>query len=919
MLDSGTRLGIYEVVAPLGAGGMGEVYRARDTRLNRAVAIKILPSAFVGDPDRIARFEREAQLLAAVNHPHIAAIYGLEQSNSLQFLVLELVDGATLAERLTALGGRPLGVDEALAIARQIADALQAAHDKGIVHRDLKPANIAITSEGQVKVLDFGLAKLDPVGPEPSVAGLPHSPTLTFAATQAGMILGTAAYMSPEQARGKTTDKRTDVWAFACVLYEMLTGRRAFDGDDATETIAAIVRGEPDWSALPASLPPEVTVLLRRSLEKDRQLRVADISTARFLLAERIAPSAALPKSAPPRFTTRQVAAFAVAAIAASLLAAAGGWVLSRRTFSPAPRQTVRFSVALPPTQSTAPQPDRDVVISPDGTRIVYRIGRSQVDSTLAVRGLNDLDARVLSNIGNLRSPFISADSRWIGYYAGVSPSEFKKIPIDGGTPATICKVPAAPRGATWGPDGTIVFATADIETGLFSVSADGGDPKPLTTPDQEREGDHVFPSFLPGGTRVLYTILPKADGGPAQIAVLDLKSGARKTILTNARSAEWVPGGYLAYMVGIASVRLIRFDLDRLETNGDPVTIIDRVLPTASAAGNFSVSATGSLAYISGVVGNAIAAPRSLVWVDRQGREQPIGAPVRSYGSARLSPDGGRIAVDIRDQDADIWTWDMSRGGLTRITADPGADLSPVWTPDGRRLAWASTRNGATSPSIYWQSSDGTGTAERLSRPSAALFPTAFSPDGTRLVMFHNSSASAQDIGVLQIDRGPDGTVKESLPIPLIHSPAVEVTPDLSPDGRWIAYTSNESGRPEIYVRPFPDVNASRVSISTDGGSRPVFARNGRELFYLDADNLLTEVDVDTSGGLFRASRPRPILKKPYVAGSTNLGFDLRAYDVSADGQRFLMLKDETPTDRTSGPMSIVWVVNWSDELKAK
>ncbi|HJZ72362.1 MAG TPA: hypothetical protein VKE51_11525 [Vicinamibacterales bacterium] len=687
-----------------------------------------------------------------------------------------------------------------------------------------------------------------------------------------------------------------------------------------TETIAAIIRGEPDWSALPASLPAEVTVLLRRSLEKDRQLRVADISTARFLLAERIAPSAELPKSAPSRFTTRQVAAFAVAAPAALLLATASGWVLSRRTSSQAVRQTIRFSVALPPAQMAA-QSDRDVVISPDGTRIVYRIGRrTAADSTIAVRGINDLDARVLSNVDNIRWPFISADSRWIGYYAGlVAPTELRKIPIDGGTPETICKVPGAPRGATWGPDGTIVFATSDAEAGLFSVSANGGDPKVLTTPDREREGDHTFPSFLPGGTKVLYTIQPKFAGGPAQIAVLDLKSGARKTVLANARSAEWVPGGYLAYVVGVSTVRVIRFDLDRLETIGDAMTVIDRVLPSATAAGNFSVSATGSLAYISGELGSGSAAPRSLVWVDRQGREQPIGAPVRSYGSARLSPDGGRIAVDIRDQESDIWTWDLSRGGLTRITTDPGADFSPVWTPDGRRLAWTSIRSGATAPNIYWQPSDGTGIAERLSSAGAAQFPTAFSPDGTRLLMFHNSSASAQDIGILQIDRGPDGAAKGSPPIPLIHSPAVEVTPDLSPDGRWIAYTSNESGRPEIYVRPFPDVNASRLSISTDGGSRPVFARNGRELFYLSVDNLLTAVDVDTSGGIFRAGRPRQILKKPYVAGSTNLGLDLRAYDVSPDGQRFLMLKDEAPTDRTSGPMSIVWVVNWSDELKGK
>jgi len=888
---------------------MGEVYRATDTVLKRQVALKVLPTAVAGDPERVARFQREAEVLAALNHPNIAHIHGLERADAAIALVLELVEGPTLADRI---GQGPLAIDEALSIARQIADALECAHEAGVIHRDLKPANIKVREDGAVKVLDFGLAKLsESVGAAAGVPSMTQSPTITTPAmTAAGIILGTAAYMSPEQAKGKPADKRSDIWAFGCVLYEMLTGRRAFDGDDATETIAAIIRGEPDWSALPASLPAEVTLSLRRSLVKDRHLRLSDISIARFLLSERIAPSGELPQSASSRFTTRQVAGFATVATLAGMLFTAGGARIALRTSTP--RQTVRFSIALPPTQPMAPQSDRDVVISPDGTRIVYRIGRTQADSTLAVRGINDLDARILSNIGNLRSPFISADSRWIGYYAGgVAPSEFRKVPIEGGTPETICRVPSAPRGATWGPDGTIVFATADVESGLFSVSANGGDPKLLTTPDREREGDHVFPSFLPGGTKVLYTILPKFVGGLSQIAVLDLRSGARKTVLANARSAEWVAGGYLAYIVDVSTLRMIRFDLDRLETIGDAVTVVDHLLPSLTAAGNFSVSATGSLAYISGGLASGIAAPRSLVWVDRLGREQPIGAPINAYGSARLSPDGGRIAVDIRGRESDIWTWDLSRGGLTRITVDPGMDIGPVWTPDGKRLAWASTRRGATLPSIFWQSSDGTGTAERLSQPFAAQFPTAFSPDGTWLLFFHNSSPSDQDISVLR--------VRESALVRLLHSPAVEVTPDLTPDGRWMAYTSNESGRPEIYVRPFPNVNASRVSVSTDGGSRPVFARNGRELFYLDADNLLTEVDVDTSGGSFRASRPRQILKKPYVAGSTNLGLDLRAYDVSPDGQRFLMLKDETATDRTPEPMSIVWVVNWSDELRLR
>src|SRR4051812_1771727 len=471
MLVSGTRLGVYEIIAPLGAGGMGEVYRARDAKLQRDVAIKILPEFFVQDPERVARFEREAQLLAALNHPHIASIYGLEHTGTAQFLVMELVEGETLADKLHRVAAREsplrLPLEEALNIARQIAHGLQAAHDKGIVHRDLKPANIALTHDGQVKILDFGLAKQE--AGAAAGAGMSHSPTLTFAHTQAGVILGTAAYMSPEQAKGRIADKRSDIWAFGCVLFEMLAGRRAFDGEDVTDTIAAVVRGEPNWSALPAGVPAEVQLLLRRALLKDRSRRIGDISTAQFLLAERLMPAA--PSAAAGTPTARRAARIAVV-IAGAAAAALGGASIATRLAAPAPRPVVRFAMELPKGITGDIVADRDVVISPDGTHIVYRIGKSQAESHLAVRAINELEPRVLANAVNVRVPFVSPDSRWIGFY---SQSMLRKAPIDGGPAETICQHPGSPRGATWGSDGTIVFATSDAATGLLAVSAQGG------------------------------------------------------------------------------------------------------------------------------------------------------------------------------------------------------------------------------------------------------------------------------------------------------------------------------------------------------------------------------------------------------------------------------------------------------------
>ena len=535
-LESGSRLGPYEILAPLGAGGMGEVFRARDSKLGRDVALKILPTSFVQDPERVARFQREAQILASLNHPHIAAIYGLDESGGTSVLVLELVEGETLADKLRG-APRGLPVAEALAIARQIADALAAAHEKGIIHRDLKPANIKVTEDGRVKVLDFGLAKDvgTSSGSGAGPAGL--SPTLTLAATQAGVILGTAAYMSPEQAKGRSVDKRTDVWAFGCVVFEMLTGRRAFDGEDVTDTIAAIVRGEPDWSAFPGDTPDHIRLLVKRCLEKDRRTRVSDIGVARFVLTEAIASSPPAAPSAPAidvRSGRRAAIAASIGLAAGIAVTAAVVWGFARLA-PDRPPQTSRFAIVPPPSELLNLQGgDRVVAISPDGSRIVYR-GGSQSQPQLFVRTVDQLDAKPLAGAGDPRYPFISPDNKWIGFF---STGDLKKISMSGGPALTLCQINGAPRGATWAPDDTVIFATSNVETGLMRVAAGGGEPKVLTKPDHARgEADHLYPSALPDGKSLLFTI-GAAQSENYQIAVLDLKTVRWKIVL---RGATWI------------------------------------------------------------------------------------------------------------------------------------------------------------------------------------------------------------------------------------------------------------------------------------------------------------------------------------------------------------------------------------------
>ena len=903
-LTAGARLGPYEIVSALGAGGMGEVSRARDTKLNRDVAIKVLLPSVANDPDRLARFSREAQVLASLNHPNIAHIYGIEGAA----IVMELVEGEDLAQRI-ARG--PIPIDDALPIARQIAEALEAAHDLGVIHRDLKPANIKARSDGTVKVLDFGLAKaMDVPGSSPNVT---QSPTITTPAmTQAGMILGTAAYMSPEQARGKPVDKRADIWAFGVVLFEMLTGQRAFKGEEMSDVLAAVLRQDMDWGALPAATPPRLRWLLVRCLERDPRLRLRDIGEARVEIDKAIAGAredAAVPQtttSAAPR--GRAVVMASATFLAAIVVTALTTWLLTRPT--PVTLQPVRFALAPPAAQALAIQGfDRDLVLSADGTHLVYVAG---ADQQLMVRTIDALDAVPLRGITGARHPFFSPDGRWVGFF---TTTEIRKVAIAGGPAVTLCPIMGAPRGASWGTDDTIIFATADPNTGLLRVGAAGGPPAVLTTPDAARgEGDHLFPSVLPNGRAVLFTITSSSGGiETAQVAVRDLTTGHTTTLIRGGSQAEYVAPGYLVYAVA-GTLHAVRFDPDTLTVLSDPVPVVEAVMTLPTGAAEFSVSQTGALVYVLG--GATAGVARSLMWVTRQGHEEPLAAaPPRAYAYARLSPDGTRVALDIRDQQNDIWVGDLARQTLTRLTDVPALDQYPAWTADSRRVLFASSRTGYSN--LYGQAANTTGTVERLTTSPNAQFPLSVSPDGTWLVLREAGPTTGFDLRILRLDPstplGAGPSTPPGMPSrqtePLLQTPFNEDNGEISPDGHWLAYQSNESGRFEISVRPFPKVDAGHWTISTSGGTRPLWARNGTELFYLDGAGAMTRVPIQTAP-TFSAGTPTKMFDTRYFNGGSG-----RSYDVSPDGQRFLMIK---AAGSEQAP-SMVVVLNWLEELKAR
>ena len=881
-LTPNTKLGAYEILSALGAGGMGEVYRARDNKLGREVAIKVLPEEFTQHPQKLARFEREARLLAALNHPGIATLYGVEEAKGKPFLVMELVEGETLAERISR---GPLPVGEALTLSQQIAEALEAAHEKGVIHRDLKPANIKVDPEGRVKVLDFGLAKA--FAEEVPESELSQSPTLSRDATRAGVILGTAAYMSPEQAKGKTVDKRSDIFSFGIVLYEMLTGKKAFAGEDVSDVLAAIIKSEPDWSVLPKDLDSRLDALLRRCLRKDRKLRRHDIGDVRVEIDEIIAALAAAPK---PGSERRLIGTAVAAAVLLSGMVAVAVWSLKPEPARPLVR-VVATTPSFPPSVNSL---DVDVAVTPDGTHIVYPAildGQRQ----LVVRALDQLEAIPLAGLGTPRGPFISPDGNWVAYFDGTS--ALRKVSILGGPPVTVCEVLGGSRGGSWRPDDTIIFATAG-GSGLWRVPAGGGKPEELTTPDPE-QGNHLWPEILPGGEAVLFAITSGSVEN-AQIAVLSLVTGEIEVLVPGGSNPRYAPTGHIVYGVG-GTLRAVGFDVERLEVTSDPFPVLDDVITKASGAAAFGISGDGSLVYITG--DPQTGQTRTLVWVDREGKEEALAAEPRAYRYPRISPDGSQVALDMRDQELDIWIWDFTRETLRRLTFNPSNDLYPAWTPDSRRLAFSSARDG--NQNLFSKAADGTGTVERLTESENLQHAYFFSPDGKQLV-YRELHPREGDLVVLSLDG--DGSS-----VPLLATEFDELNAEISPDGRWLAYQSNASGQYEIFVRPFPNVDEGQLQISTASGTEPLWARDGSELFYLDPGGQLTAVSVRTDPSL-DFGNAEVVLEESYLSAAP--GATGRTYDVSPNGERFLRIKEGGAGEQTS-PAELILVLNWFDELK--
>jgi serine/threonine protein kinase len=905
----GKTLGHYEITSQLGKGGMGEVYQAKDLKLGRDVAVKVLPEEFAKDTDRVARFQREATLLASLNHPNIAAIHGLEECGGTKFLVLELVEGQTLADRIKS---GPIPVEEALKMALQIAEALEAAHEKGIIHRDLKPGNIKVTPEGKVKVLDFGLAKA--YAGEQADLNLSNSPTLSNAATQQGVILGTAAYMSPEQARGKAVDKRADIWAFGCVLFEILTGKQAFQGEDLTEILAAVVKSEANLNLLPANLHPRVREAITRCLQKDLKKRYSGITDARYEIEQALTdPSGQLMRpvtAGEPRSRLRTVLPWIAAVVILSAITGTIVWNFRK----PEAGRVVRFEYELPEDQQIAGGPTSGIplAVSPDGNQFVY--GSTE---GLYLRRVDALDARLIAGTDRTSlQPFFSPDGQWIGYWSQ-SDLKLKKVAISGGASVTLCDTRTMFNGASWDSDNTIVYADY-MGSDILQISANGGAPESLIKEIQAKSKEGVRPSvpqMLPDGKTILFTNALDPNGVNTQIVVQSLKSGERKVVLNSGSDARYLPTGHIVYGLTIKdnyNLFAVPFDLDRLEVTGSTVSLLEGV-----AACAFSNS--GTLAYITGTglggptTAETLGLPlqsnqRTLVWVDRKGKEEPLAAQPDKYCGPTISPDGTKVAMTIGygGGKADIWIWDIVRETMTRLTFNEAGEY-PLWSRDGQRIAFWSF----TTEAVYWKAADGIGEDEKLgSVPGQSILPWSWSGDGKTLVTRDGSPTVGENIGSISIEGDHERR-------PLLQEKYNEGQPEISPDGRWMAYTSNESGKNEIYVRPFPEVNKGRWQISTAGGGDPLWSPNGRELFYRNGDAVMA-VAVETEPA-FKAGKPDTLFRGTYIRFSPLEG---HPWDISRDGKRFLMLKEVASTGKPAAAKStqkINIVVNWFEELKQR
>jgi len=882
----GTRLGPYEVTAHIGAGGMGEVYRATDTNLKRSVAIKVLPAAVSGEPKRLARFQREAEVLAALNHPNIAAIYGLEKSDGLIALVMEFIEGITLSDRI---GLGRIALEEALSIATQMAEALEAAHEQGIIHRDLKPANIKVRPDGRVKVLDFGLAKLVDTPPVSSADSFVVSPATTITMptmTMPGVILGTAAYMSPEQATGQAVDKRTDMWAFGCVLYEMLTGTRAFAGDEVSDTLAAVLRGEPDWDSLPRDVPDQIRFLLTRCLTRDRARRLSDAATVRFLLSETV-PA---PPADRPLWRFRFWPAWAIGVVAV-LLMAAGAWLMTVIARRPAVEPPVtQLDVVTPPTADAF-----SFALSADGRQLAF-VANGEHGSQLWVRSFDQASATPLAHTEGAIQPFWAPDGRALGFFAD---GKLKRIDlITGGVPLPLADAPL-PKGGTWNADGTIVFAPSNVGP-LMRVAAGGGGVRAVTQL-AHGQGSHRWPQFLPDGHRVLFLISvgqPEMHG----IYVTSVDDRTLRRVMPAELGASFVSGYLLLVVQGVLSA--YPFDVARGTVTGEPIRLGQSVgMDDGTFRSGFSASTT-TLAYRPGANSR-----RQLLWLDRTGTVQGAAGPPdeNAPSNPELAPDGQRVAL-MRTFDGNPDVWFIDRRGVTsRFTFNPAIDSSPVWSPDGGRVVFRSTRNGVSD--LFQKPANGGSDERSLLISSESKTPLSWSQNGRYFLYGVQNPETAADLWALPMTGDPT-------PFPVLRSSFDEIEGQISPDGRWLAYVSNESGRYETYIRTFPEAGG-QWPVSTSGGTQPRWRPDGKELFYVAPDAKLMAVPIRVAADAHGLDVGVPVaLFQTHLAVGGNIpsaGFQAHAqYAVASDG-RFLM--NVQAEDAVTTPIAIVQ--NWPAVLR--
>jgi serine/threonine-protein kinase len=877
---------------------MGDVYRALDTNLGREVAIKVLPEAFAHDPERLARFEREAKTLASLNHPNIAAIYGLERAGGLTALVMELVEGPTLADRIAR---SPIPVDEALPIAKQIAEALEAAHEQGIIHRDLKPANIKLRPDGTVKVLDFGLAKA--LEPSSVAVGATQSPTITSPVmmTGVGMLLGTAAYMSPEQTRGKAIDKRSDIWAFGCVLYEMLTGRRAIEGDDVADIFAGVIKGQVAWELLPTTTPPAIRRLLRRCLVKEVRDRLSAAADVRLELNDAILNEVVGEATAAGASSKRNVLALIGSAGATAFLCAIIGIVIFFRAIPPAPPgAVVRFSLGVP-ASAFAP------TIAPDGAQLVY-----VADGQLFLRSLSEPQARPLAGTKlGASQPVFSPDGRWVAFYAAQDRT-FKKVAVAGGAPVTIAEGgSASPLEISW-DGGRIAYSL--LQTGILAVSTDGGEPEIIVPVKPPEVAAH--PQLLEDGATLLFTHATEGGVGrwdSAEVIIQSLDAPDRRVVFRGGSAARYLTSGHIAYAVG-STLFAVPFDLDNRRVSGGPVLVLENLLrgPNNTGIAYYAASANGSLVSLPTGVGqgNLAIRERLLAIADRDGRVARLPLPPAAYYHPRVSPDGRQLLVGTDDgTEAIVWIYDLARGGVLRRLTFEGRNTSPIWTPDARRVTFNSDREGDLG--MFWQPSDGSGPAERLSKPEPGIEhrPESWSPDGRTLAFLVTGGGGGGlgqgDIWTLSIEG-------DRTPQPLVEVPFNQRFVAFAPDGRWFAYVSTEvGGRMQAFVQPFPPTGA-KYQITTDGGRTPLWSSNGREIFYdQDGTDRIFTLELITAP-TFTIGKPRMLPIERAMLGGPG-----RNFDTTPDGKQFVIVlpASDSVGDPARGQLDIT--LNWFEELK--